>query len=192
MSSGVVAATTFIGACTTGQTSVWFGMTADGVRFGPPSVMSVDSSCGLSGDGGLQPKPAIVALGRSCTAHGTGSSNPLPSSGESGTNSSSTLHHLLPQFIEAWSLTNTQAGWLAGITSAGYMFAVIPLVSLTDRQLYLASSVLSALCVPTRPNRNDSDAPMVNELVYLRESPFSKKRPASGARRSGLLQAMTI
>jgi hypothetical protein len=27
---------------------------------------------------------------------------------------------LLPQFIEAWSLTNTQAGWLAGIPSAGY------------------------------------------------------------------------
>jgi predicted MFS family arabinose efflux permease len=56
---------------------------------------------------------------------------------------------LLPQFIEAWSLTNTQASWLAGITSAGYMLAVIPLVSLTDRrparQLYLASSVLSAL-----------------------------------------------
>jgi hypothetical protein len=26
---------------------------------------------------------------------------------------------LLPQFIEAWSLTNTQAGWLAGIVSAG-------------------------------------------------------------------------
>jgi hypothetical protein len=25
---------------------------------------------------------------------------------------------LLPQFIEAWSLTNTQAGWLAGIVSA--------------------------------------------------------------------------
>ena len=56
---------------------------------------------------------------------------------------------LLPQFIETWSLTNTQAGWLAGITSAGYMLAVIPLVSLTDRrparQIYLASSVLSAL-----------------------------------------------
>ena len=56
---------------------------------------------------------------------------------------------LLPQFIEAWSLTNTQAGWLAGITSAGYMLAVIPLVSLTDRRpagpIYLASSVLSAL-----------------------------------------------
>ena len=56
---------------------------------------------------------------------------------------------LLPQFIEGWSLTNTQAGWLAGITSAGYMLAVIPLVSLTDRrparQLYLASSLLSVL-----------------------------------------------
>jgi predicted MFS family arabinose efflux permease len=56
---------------------------------------------------------------------------------------------LLPQFIDAWSLTNTQAGWLAGITSAGYMLAVIPLVSLTDRrparQLYVASSALSAL-----------------------------------------------
>jgi predicted MFS family arabinose efflux permease len=56
---------------------------------------------------------------------------------------------LLPQFIEDWSLTNTQAGWLAGIVSAGYMLAVIPLVSLTDRrparQIYLASSTLSAL-----------------------------------------------
>jgi MFS family permease len=56
---------------------------------------------------------------------------------------------MLPQFIETWSLTNTQAGWLAGIVSAGYMLAVIPLVSLTDRwparQLYLVSSVLSAL-----------------------------------------------
>jgi predicted MFS family arabinose efflux permease len=56
---------------------------------------------------------------------------------------------LLPQFINAWSLTNTQAGWLAGIVSAGYMLAVIPLVSRTDRrparQLYLTSSVLGTL-----------------------------------------------
>ena len=56
---------------------------------------------------------------------------------------------LLPQFIGAWSLTNTQAGWLAGMVSAGYMLAVVPLVSLTDRQparrIYLASSTLSAL-----------------------------------------------
>jgi len=61
----------------------------------------------------------------------------------------STVPALLPQFIEAWSLTNTQAGWLAGIVSAGYMLAVVPLVSLTDRQparlIYLASSALSAL-----------------------------------------------
>ena len=56
---------------------------------------------------------------------------------------------LLPQFIYAWSLTNTQAGWLAGIVSAGYMLAVIPIVSLTDRRyarkIYLASSTLGAL-----------------------------------------------
>jgi predicted MFS family arabinose efflux permease len=56
---------------------------------------------------------------------------------------------LLPQFIEAWSLTSTQAGWLAGMVSAGYMLAVIPLVSLTDRwparRIYLASSTLSTL-----------------------------------------------
>jgi MFS family permease len=56
---------------------------------------------------------------------------------------------LLPQFIEAWSLTNTQAGWLAGIVSAGYMLAVIPLVGLTDRlaarHIYLAASIISAL-----------------------------------------------
>jgi hypothetical protein len=55
----------------------------------------------------------------------------------------------VPQFIEAWSLTNTRAGWLAGIVSALYMLAVIPLVSFTDRrparQIYLASSALSAL-----------------------------------------------
>jgi predicted MFS family arabinose efflux permease len=61
----------------------------------------------------------------------------------------STVPALLPQFIEEWSLTNTQAGWLAGIVSAGYMLAVIPLVSLTDRQsarqIYLASSTLGSL-----------------------------------------------
>ena len=61
----------------------------------------------------------------------------------------STVPALLPQFIETWSLTNTQAGWLAGIVSAGYMLAVVPLVSLTDRQparhIYLASSALGAL-----------------------------------------------
>src|SRR6516225_8638653 len=56
---------------------------------------------------------------------------------------------LLPQFIGAWSLTNTQAGWLAGMVSAGYMLAVVPLASLTDRHparhIYIASSTLNAL-----------------------------------------------
>jgi hypothetical protein len=50
---------------------------------------------------------------------------------------------------ETCSLTNTQAGWLAGIVSASYMLAIFPLVSLTDRefarQTYLASSMLNAL-----------------------------------------------
>src|SRR5258707_7398129 len=61
----------------------------------------------------------------------------------------STVPALLPQFIEAWSLTNTLAGWLAGILSAGYMLPGVPLVSLTDgqpaRRIYLASGALSAL-----------------------------------------------
>jgi predicted MFS family arabinose efflux permease len=56
---------------------------------------------------------------------------------------------LLPQFIEAWSLTNTEGGWLAGITAAGYMVAVVPLVRMTDhqpaRRIYLASGALNAL-----------------------------------------------
>jgi hypothetical protein len=66
---------------------------------------------------------------------------------------------LLPQFIDVWSLTNTQAGWLAGIVSAGYMLAVIPLVGLTDRrsarQIYLASSVLSADGIDHLPRAGD-------------------------------------
>jgi len=56
---------------------------------------------------------------------------------------------LLPQFIATWSLSNAQAGWLAGMISAGYMLGVIPLVGLTDRvparTIYLASNVLGAL-----------------------------------------------
>jgi MFS family permease len=56
---------------------------------------------------------------------------------------------MLPQFIEVWSLTNAQAGWLAGTVFAGYMLGVVPLVSLTDRHparwIYLASSAVSAL-----------------------------------------------
>src|ERR1700750_793851 len=56
---------------------------------------------------------------------------------------------LLPQFIAAWSLSNAEAGWLAGMMSAGYMVAVLPLVALTDRlparTIFLASSVLNVL-----------------------------------------------
>src|SRR5437762_9066905 len=56
---------------------------------------------------------------------------------------------LLPQFIETWSLTSAQGGWLAGIMFAGYMLAVVPLVSLTDlvpaRTVCLVSSLLGTL-----------------------------------------------
>lgn len=56
---------------------------------------------------------------------------------------------LLPQFIATWSLSNTEAGWLAGMMSAGYMLAVLPLVALTDRiparTIFLVCSALSAL-----------------------------------------------
>jgi predicted MFS family arabinose efflux permease len=56
---------------------------------------------------------------------------------------------LLPQFITAWSLSNTEAGWLAGIMSGGYMAGVLPLVALTDRipprTIFLVCSALSAV-----------------------------------------------
>jgi predicted MFS family arabinose efflux permease len=56
---------------------------------------------------------------------------------------------LLPQFIATWSLSNAEAGWLAGMMSGGYMAGVLPLVALTDRvparTIYLACSALSAL-----------------------------------------------
>jgi MFS family permease len=54
---------------------------------------------------------------------------------------------LLPQFVSIWSLSNAQAGWLAGAFFLGYMCAVVPLVALTDhlapRRIYLASAVLN-------------------------------------------------
>jgi predicted MFS family arabinose efflux permease len=56
---------------------------------------------------------------------------------------------LLPQFIASWSLSNTEAGWLAGMMSGGYMLGVLPLVALTDRisarAIFLVCSALSAL-----------------------------------------------
>ena len=56
---------------------------------------------------------------------------------------------LLPQFIATWSLSNAEAGWLAGMISGGYMVGVLPLVALTDRiparTIFLVCSALSAL-----------------------------------------------
>ena len=40
---------------------------------------------------------------------------------------------LLPKFIDAWGLTNTEAGWITGIFYLGYVSSVPVLVSLTDR-----------------------------------------------------------
>lgn len=56
---------------------------------------------------------------------------------------------LLPTLIPAWSLTNTEAGWLGGIYYAAYTLAVPLLSSLTDRvdarRIYLASVGLTTL-----------------------------------------------
>jgi MFS family permease len=56
---------------------------------------------------------------------------------------------LLPTLIPAWSLTNTEAGWIAGIYYAAYTLAVPILSSLTDRvdpkRIYLGSVAVTAL-----------------------------------------------
>jgi predicted MFS family arabinose efflux permease len=56
---------------------------------------------------------------------------------------------LLPRLIAAWSLTDTEGGWLAGMTLAGYMLGVLPLVGLTDhlpaRRIYLAAGLINIL-----------------------------------------------
>lgn len=58
---------------------------------------------------------------------------------------------LLPAFIAEWSLTNTQAGILAGAILGGYMLAVPVLVSLTDRidarYVYIASTATTGLAM---------------------------------------------
>jgi MFS family permease len=40
---------------------------------------------------------------------------------------------LTPTFIAVWALSNTEAGWIAGISAFGYMASVPVLMSLTDR-----------------------------------------------------------
>lgn len=51
--------------------------------------------------------------------------------------------------MDIWSLTSAEGGWLAGIMFAGYMLAVVPLVSLTDivpaRTVCLVSGALGTL-----------------------------------------------
>src|SRR5215470_2553197 len=56
---------------------------------------------------------------------------------------------LLPTLISAWSLTNTEAGWISGIYYAAYTVTVPVLSSLADRvdpkRIYLASVALTAV-----------------------------------------------
>jgi MFS family permease len=56
---------------------------------------------------------------------------------------------VLPVLISAWSLTNTEAGWISGMYYAAYTLAVPLLSSLTDRvdakRIYLGSVVVTAI-----------------------------------------------
>ena len=59
------------------------------------------------------------------------------------------LPALLPGYIERWTLTGTEAGWLIGIFFAAYVVAVPVLVALTDRvparRIYLIGTACTAL-----------------------------------------------
>src|SRR5204863_75639 len=56
---------------------------------------------------------------------------------------------LIPTLIPAWSLSNTEAGWISGIYYAAYTLVVPLLASLTDRvdpkRIYLGSVAVTAL-----------------------------------------------
>jgi MFS family permease len=53
---------------------------------------------------------------------------------------------LLPEFVDLWQLSNSQAGWISGIYYAGYTIAVPLLTSFTDqidsRKIYLFSCLV--------------------------------------------------
>ena len=55
---------------------------------------------------------------------------------------------LLPSFIAAWSLTSTEAGWIAGVYFAAYALAALVLLALTDRfdarRVYIGGTGLAA------------------------------------------------
>jgi MFS family permease len=56
---------------------------------------------------------------------------------------------LLPLFFERWALSNTEAGWIAGIYFAGYAMGAPVLLTLTDRidarRIYLGGTAIAAL-----------------------------------------------
>lgn len=56
---------------------------------------------------------------------------------------------LLPSFMAEWSLTNTEAGWISGITFAGYAVAVPVLTAATDRidarRVYTLGALVAAV-----------------------------------------------
>ena len=58
---------------------------------------------------------------------------------------------LIPEFIVKWNLSNTDAGWIAGILLGGYALSVPVLVSLTDRidarLIYIFSAILTAVAL---------------------------------------------
>ena len=56
---------------------------------------------------------------------------------------------LTPTFIAVWGISNTEVGWIAGISAFGYMAAVPVLMSLTDRHdarlIFLAGAALAVI-----------------------------------------------
>ncbi len=58
---------------------------------------------------------------------------------------------LLPMFLDEWSLSGTEAGWLSGLFFVGYMAAVPLLGAATDRIdariVYLASTALGGAAI---------------------------------------------
>jgi predicted MFS family arabinose efflux permease len=61
----------------------------------------------------------------------------------------STVAALLPELIDLWSLTHTQAGWLTAVYFVGYVVSVLAIVSLTDRfaarTIYLLCTLMAGL-----------------------------------------------
>jgi MFS family permease len=56
---------------------------------------------------------------------------------------------LLPDFVAAWGLSNTEAGWISGVLFAGYTMAVPVLTTMTDRvdakKVYLFGSLVAGV-----------------------------------------------